>query len=214
MLDETPVYTEEQLDQMAKDWYESGQVGQVPKLFRDRIRKFSKKGKTLAGFAQRKVDKAEKKIVKLEREKIIKEIEKREKADEEKATQQKFLINFIESDGNVTKAAKATWDIEDRLTASAKGSRYLKINQTALRLYLEDKGYSMGWLLKLLAKKTEESKNPDFLDRMWRLLGYGELNPKEKTGPQIVNVIQTQKKDAIDFGFEEGEIIDEDNSAS
>ena len=212
-IDEVPTYTDAQLDQMARHWVESKEAGPVPKLFRDRVSKFSKAGKKKQAIIERKEKQLIAKEEKRERAQIIKEIEKREKNEEDSATKQKFLINFIESNGNITKAAQNTWDITDRMVASRKGTQYLKINQAALQLFLEEKGYTMGWLLQLLAKKTEESRNPDFLDRMWRLLGYGELNPKQVQGPQIVNVIQAQKKDAIDFGFEEGEIINaEDNT--
>jgi hypothetical protein len=73
----------------------------------------------------------------------------------------------------------------------------------------EKRGMYYGKLLDIAAEKAENSKTPEWWDRVMRLSGYEGFEQNKTVAPTQINIIGSVKKDAQDFGFEEGEIIDE-----
>src|SRR3990167_7584047 len=88
---------------------------------------------------------------------------------------------------------------KERGYAATAAGEYMKANQGFMRMFLEKKGYTLGWMLELLAKKAVEGRSADFIDRLFRIAGYGELQPPKYIPPTIININQTQKKLAREY---------------
>lgn len=109
-----------------------------------------------------------------------------------------FLEEFLKNGGNATEAAMKVFDVSSRSSASSIGSVYLKKARTLGRVYLEQQGYTFGRALTTIARKAEESRLPDWMDRYLGLAGYD--NPGASTkgfipGNTTVNILQQQEKD-------------------
>lgn len=203
MNDEQQEKQEENVDELAKAWLANGK-GRPPKKIAQKVRESGAKYAEEKAIEARKEERAEKKVEKAvaqDTKKILSQYKSAQRREE-------FLRLFIENDGNLTKTGLAFFNTTNKQSASVMAGEFLKNNQTLMRQYLEGKGYSLGWMVTLLAKKAEEGRTPDFLDRLFRLAGYGELAPPKQVAPTIINVHQAQKKAASEFGFEEGEILD------
>lgn len=196
-------------ENLAKDWIKSGK-GRPPSSIASKVREFSKKETNRKEVAKRAIVRADKKLTKEE----VKEAKKAQKEIAIVKRKEEFLESFIRNDGNLTKVGLEMFNTTNRMSASQMAGGFMRKNQAAMRVYLEEKGYNLGWLLELLAKKTEESKNADFMDRLFRLMGYGELQPPKKAPQTFININKTNEKLAEEYGFEEGEVIDgeEDNT--
>lgn len=108
-----------------------------------------------------------------------------------------FLEEFLRNGGNATDAAMKVFDVSSRASASSIGSVYLKKAKTLGRVYLEQHGYTFGRLLTTAAQKAEQSRLPDWWDRVMGIAGYD--NPGASTkgfAPQTtnVNIIQSEKE--------------------
>jgi hypothetical protein len=207
MNDEQQKEQTEDVDKLAQEWLKTGK-GRPPKKIAQKVKESGAKYAEEKALEERKETriqtKAERAIVK-DTKKLTTEYKRAQRREE-------FLKLFIENDGNLTKTGLAFFNTENKESASVMAGDYLKRNQALMRQYLEHKGYSLGWMVSLLAKKAEEGRTPDFLDRLFRLAGYGELQPPKQIAPTIINVHQAQKKAASEFGFEEGETIDGEDS--
>lgn len=181
------VETEEQrIERLAKEWIEKKGKGSPPKAIVQKIKELRAKDpkNKLAG---------------------------REEATRLK--QQAFIEEFLRNGGNATDAAYIVFNPGSRQAAAAMGHMYLKKARGAARMYLESKGYNYGRMLDVAAKKMEDGRTPEWWDRLMKLADYEDFITKKQTGPAVVNVIQTQNKIAEEFGFQEGEIIEDDTEA-
>src|SRR3990167_1518733 len=184
--EKTTTPTNEKKESLAKEWL-SKPNGRPPKVIASLVKEFSKKGIEIKAIVQARA--------------LQKDIARAKKAED-------FLKAFIESDGNLTETGLKVFDTKDRGYAATAAGEYMKANQGFMRMFLEKKGYTLGWMLELLAKKAVEGRSADFIDRLFRIAGYGELQPPKYIPPTIININQTQKKLAREYGFEEGEVID------
>ena len=205
--EKTTTQTDEKKESLAKEWL-SKPNGRPPKVIASLVKEFSKKGIEIKEIAARDIVREQASIEKKQRVKAMvqaralqKDIARAKKAED-------FLKAFIESDGNLTETGLKVFDTKDRGYAAIAAGEYMKANQGFMRMFLEKKGYTLGWMLELLAKKAVEGRSADFIDRLFRLAGYGELQPPKYIPPTIININQTQKKLAREYGFEEGEVID------
>lgn len=124
-----------------------------------------------------------------------------------------FLKEFVKNGGNGTQAMLA---ISPHLTlgsATAMAASYMKQLRSIGRLYMEKKGHSYGKLLDIAMKKAADSKTPEWWDRLMKIADYEDFLTKEKkTGPQVVNIIQSHKDLAstyVEGEVEEAEILEE-----
>lgn len=104
-----------------------------------------------------------------------------------------FLEEFMKNGGNGTEAAMKTFNCKNRIVAANIASHYLKKARAMSRVYMESKGYTWGKILMMIAKKSEESKTPEFLDRLLKILGYEDFLPSKEKTSNVVNIIQTEK---------------------
>ena len=205
--EKTTTQTDEKKESLAREWL-SKPSGRPPKAIAPLVKEFSKKGIEIKEIAARDIVREQASIEKKQRTKAMvqaralqKDIARAKKAED-------FLKAFIESDGNLTETGLKVFDTKDRGYAATAAGEYMKANQGFMRTFLEKKGYTLGWMLELLAKKAVEGRSADFIDRLFRIAGYGELQPPKYIPPTIININQTQKKLAREYGFEEGEEID------
>lgn len=126
-----------------------------------------------------------------------------------------FLEEFLKNGGNATKAAMAVFDVKSRSSAANIGSVYLKKARELGRVYLEEKGYSWGRLLTIAAKKAEESRLPDWWDRVMGVAGYE--NPGASTKHVMgattnVNIMQNEKEIFKRYALNvtEGEVVEQE----
>lgn len=186
--------TEEQaITRMAQAWIANGNKNMPPAKIRERVYQLQPSStRTRALRAQ------------MHKEKVA--IVKRQKMD-------LFMDAFIKSGGNATQAAMDAFNPPSRHAASIIGSRYLQQAKLLGRFYMEEKGYHMGKMLDVALKKMEEGRSPDWWDRLMKIAEYSNPLVDKKSGPQVVNIFQTQKQDADDFGFAEtieGEEVEDD----
>lgn len=116
-----------------------------------------------------------------------------------------FFEEFLKNGGNATAAAMIVFAPPTKEAASSLGSYYLKKARNLGRVYLEEKGYTYGKILEIIAGKSIESKDPDWMDRLLRMIGYHDFMTKEAP-KQTVNIIQTEKD--IISKYIEGEVED------
>lgn len=122
-----------------------------------------------------------------------------------------FLMEFLKT-GNVAGAAMKTTGTNSAIRAAKTGEAFLKDAKILARTYLEKQGLGYGALIEIAAEKMMTSKNPEWWDRLMKLAEYEDFINKKNTPsqPQVVNVIQTQKELAKEFGF--GEVIEGEES--
>jgi len=125
-----------------------------------------------------------------------------------------FVEEFIKNDGNATQAALNVGKYSSISAASDAGSRLLKkAKQKGLvRTLLERRGYGQGKLIDVALEKMMQSKTPEWWDRIMKMADYEDFLAKKepKQGPSVINIVSAQKQAAQEFGFEEGEVLDED----
>ena len=126
-------------------------------------------------------------------------------------TLEAFIEEFVKNGGNATQAALVTTGATNLQSASTAGYKLLKQAKTLGRIHLEKKGFHYGKMLDVATEKMLETKTPDWWDRLMRISGYdGFEAPKGGQQQQVVNIVQAQKQQANDFGFEEAEIVGSD----
>lgn len=124
-----------------------------------------------------------------------------------------FLEEFMRNGGNATQAALTVHPTASIVYAANLGSQYMKQVKGIAQIHLEKKGYGYGKLMDVAMKKVEDSKTPEWWDRLMKMSGYEDFLTKNVKGggPAVVNIVGSQRKDMDDFGFaEEGEIIEDD----
>ena len=138
-----------------------------------------------------------------------KEVKKRLKQELQAYKDKQLLDEFIKNGGNATEAAMKVWRITNRATAGARASEAMKRMGLMARLYMEARGYHYGKMLDVAIDKMEESKTPEWFDRLMRIAGYADFMSSGKgQGPQQnVNIINLQKDLASEYV--EGEIVED-----
>ena len=119
-----------------------------------------------------------------------------------------FLEEFLRNGGNATQAALVVFNCSSIESAANIGSQYLKKAKSMARLHLEKKGYGYGKMLDVAADKMENSKNPEWWDRLMKLAGYEDFmdTGKKNVTPVSVNVFQAHK--ALSSEYVDGEIAE------
>lgn len=124
-----------------------------------------------------------------------------------------FVEEFLKNDGNATQAALVVGKYPTLHAASDAGSRMLKKakQKGLIRTLLERKGYGQGKLLDVALEKMLQSKTPEWWDRIMKMADYEDFMAKKepKQGPSVINIVAAQQQTAKEFGFDEGEILDE-----
>lgn len=189
--------TEDQkITRMALDWIDAGKSEMPPKSIRKRVRELRPSNKAIKELTA--VQKREQRVIR------------------QKNNLDMFLEAFLKNGGNPTQAAKDVLGIKTNQHAAMVGQRYLEQAKLIGRLVLEQKGYHMGKMLDIAAQKMEESKNPDWWDRLMKIADYSNPIADKKNVNQTVNIFQTQKRDAEDYGFDdviEGEMVGEEEDS-
>lgn len=117
-----------------------------------------------------------------------------------------FLEEFVRNGGNATRAANAVFNCKSIAVVAKMGSDYLSKARGLGRVILEKKGYSYGKLLEVAVRKMEESKTPEWFDRLMKLSDYHDFLSKEKTTPQVVNIVQGHR--SVVDSYIDGEVED------
>jgi ribosomal protein L18 len=126
-----------------------------------------------------------------------------------------FLEEFMKNGGNATEAAAQVFNVSSRASAATIGSFYLKKAKVLGRIYLEEKGYTYGRLLTIAAKKAEESRLPDWWDRVMEIADYGNFRTvKGFQGPVAnINIMQSEKEIFKKYSME-AEVVEEEPEES
>lgn len=207
--EKTSEQTDENPSSLAQEWLKP-HAGRPPKSIAPLVKKISKKGIELEEAASNKIKREEARDERIRRNREVAKAKALQRDITRAQKTEEFLKAFIETDGNLTQTGLKVFNTDNKQTAASMAGSYLKANQMFMRQFLEKKGYTLGWMLELLAKKAMEGRSADFIDRLFRIAGYGELQPPKYVPPTVININQTQKKLASDYGFEEGEIVDGD----
>lgn len=122
----------------------------------------------------------------------------------------KFVDEFIKNGGVASTAAAVAFDIKSKPQAAVFGHKLLKEVKGMANLYLDTKGASYGKLIQTAVQKMEESKSPEWWDRLMKIAGHEDFISKEKSAPVSVNIIGGQK-DFLKGYIEEAVVLpDED----
>jgi len=131
---------------------------------------------------------------------------------------EKFMLEFLKNGGNVTQAAMKVGNFSNLQSANVSGSRWLaKAKQRGLvRSALEKKGYDYGKLMDVALEKMENSKKPDWWDRIMKMANYEDFTSGNNSGGTNVNVNiplfaahRKLSEEYIDGEIEGGETIKE-----
>lgn len=119
-----------------------------------------------------------------------------------------FLEEFLRNGGNATQAALVVFNCTSIESAASIGSQYLKNARAMARVYMEKSGYGYGKMLDIAAKKMEDSKNPEWWDRLMKMGGYEDFLTPQKAGVAVsFNLSQAHKTIASEYV--DGEVITE-----
>jgi len=119
---------------------------------------------------------------------------------------EQFLVEFLNNGGNATQAAMKIGNYKRNVVARNVGSRYLKQVRHIAALYMEKHGYGYGKMLDVAARKMEQSRTPEWWDRLMKLSGYADFITKQAEPAVSVNVFQAHKDLAAEYI--DGEIDD------
>lgn len=119
-----------------------------------------------------------------------------------------FLAELLKNGGNATAAAMVVFNCKSRATASVIGTNYLAKARQLGRVVMEEKGYHYGKMLEVAAKKMEESKTPEWWDRLMKIGGYEDFMAKTGPAPTTVNIMAVQK-DLMDE-YVDGEVVEDE----
>lgn len=123
-----------------------------------------------------------------------------------------FMEEFIRNGGNATRAALVVFNCKNIYSAQILGHTYVKQAQGLGRLIMEKKGYGYGKMLEVAIRKMEDSKTPEWFDRLMKIGDYQDFLTKEKSTPQVVNIVQGHKSmtsSYIDGEVEDGEVSED-----
>lgn len=122
-----------------------------------------------------------------------------------------FIEEWLKNDGNATEAAMKVFKCKSRAVAASVGSEYLKKAKPIVRMILEKEGYTYGKMIRTAGRKMEQSKTPEWWDRLMKIAGYEDFMAKKSTGVSV-NILATQR-DVLKGYVQEVEVIDgeEDN---
>ncbi len=125
-----------------------------------------------------------------------------------------FMDEYEKNGGNGTEAAMKVYGYTNRTSAGSMAHVNLKQARNLGRLILEKQGVGYEHIIKILIKKAEESKDPAFWDRLFKLAGYEDIDfsGKSQKATVSVNINQTLKEDSSEFGFQdaiEGEVSED-----
>lgn len=121
-----------------------------------------------------------------------------------------FIEEFARNGGNATQAALVVTGATNMTSAASMGHRFLKEAKLLGRIYLEKKGFHYGKMLDIATEKMLSTKTPDWWDRLMRISGYDGFEQQKGGQPQVVNIVNAQKQQAADFGFDEADIVEEE----
>lgn len=152
-----------------------------------------------------------KQVVEINRQKKLQAVKKTDKGIQQKKKIDLFIEEFLRNGGNATRAALVVFNCSSIESAGAMGSHYLKRAKALKRIYLEKKGYGLGKLLEVATKKMEESKSPEWWDRIMKLTDYENFIDKQQAAPVSVNVFQAHKSFVSDYIEDAEEVKDEIN---
>lgn len=195
----TTLTPEEKLKELAREFVKNGK-GRPPKAIATLVKQIKTGQKVQA------------RRVILKNREHARAIAKQHKTEE---TLEAFLEEFMKNGGNATQAALAVHPTSSIAYASKLGNGYMKQVQGIAQIHLEKRGYGYGKLMEIAMKKVEEGKTPEWWDRLMKMAGYEDFLTKNvKAGPQVINIVGSQRKDMDDFGFaEEGEIVEDDEQS-
>lgn len=118
-----------------------------------------------------------------------------------------FMENLTRTNGNLTEAALLTVKCKNRPVARELGSKmFREAKELGLyRIFLEEKGYTLGRLIEIAAEKMEGSKKPDWWDRIMKMAGYEDFISKKstKSTPIHVSVFGEHDKLASEYMIDE-----------
>ena len=184
---------DEKITRMALEWIDTGKSGKMaPASIRKRVLELKPSNKAL-----RAID-----AVKRKEQRVL----------VQRHNMDMFLEEYLNNGGNATVAAKKVLGLSSDSGAVVAGERYLQQARLIGRLQLEKRGYTAGKMLDVALEKMEQSRNPDWWDRLMKIAEYSNPIADKKNVNQTVNIFQTQKQDADEFGFDdviEGEMEDE-----
>ena len=115
-----------------------------------------------------------------------------------------FVEAFVKHNGNITEAAMEAFNLDNRYKAAALGNKYYKYLKALGRIYMEERGYGYGKFLDVALEKMEQSKTPEWWDRLMKLGEYEDFITPQKGQQQTINILSQQKK--VIEKYVEGEI--------
>lgn len=105
-----------------------------------------------------------------------------------------FIEEYIRNGGNATQAAMIVFDCKTRASAQSIGSQYVSKAKPLVRMFLEEKGYTLGYMLQIAVNKMEESKTPEWWDRIMYVGGFADfISKKSQDNANTVNIMQVQQ---------------------
>jgi len=123
-----------------------------------------------------------------------------------------FLKEFVKNGGNGTQAVLTISPNVAYGSAVAMAGAYMKELRALGRVYMEKRGHSYGKLLDIAMDKAAQSKTPEWWDRLMKIADYEDFLTKDKkTGPQVVNIIQSHRdltSTYIEGEVEEAEVVE------
>jgi hypothetical protein len=192
-MDDTnaPELTQEELEKLAAEYRAyPNKKGRPPKKYAQQIAAINKQQKR---FRIKTTPAGEKKIIVSKPDRI-----------------EAFCEEFIKNGGNATQAALVVSKTKNITSAASMGSQYLKQAKILGRIVMEKKGFHYGKMIDVAAEKMAISKSPEWWDRLMKIADYEDFTKGKKDPSQIVNIVGVQKAAAQEFGFEEAEVVDEE----
>jgi len=127
-----------------------------------------------------------------------------------------FMREYLKNGGNATAAIRKILPETQAATAAQLGSHYLgqAKKRGLFRVIIEKKGYHLGKLMDVALEKMDESKRPDWWDRIMKLGGYEDFTPAggNQTAVTVTaNIFEAHRK--IKSDYVDGEVEDIENPA-
>lgn len=122
-----------------------------------------------------------------------------------------FLEEYVNNGGNATKAAAVVYNCSTAGSAQTMGSKMLAKARDRGRLVLERLGWGEAKLVQHALEKMEDSKTPEWWDRMMKYAGHYDFLAQKQvqpSGPAVVNIVESQKK--LLNKYVQGEVIEDE----
>lgn len=136
----------------------------------------------------------------------------RKTEDLEDARLTAFVGEYIRNGGNATEAAIAAFNVEPAIAVKMSAQYLQRAKALGVVRTIAEKHVDLDELVKIILTKARTSDKIEYVDRLIRMLGFDAEMLPTKTGPTapgIVNIIQTQKTLQSEFGFVEGQVVEE-----